>query len=110
MRWRSSSTLILHLHAQISLDPWRAHILYASFRQDSRVYAWDLRAGLGSDVPYCVYGDSPHRSDQRTNQRLRFDIDASGKLLGTGARVRRDDDQGDLLLKSGVAGWINLDF
>lgn len=74
---------------QICFDSWRPHILYASFRKDSRIYAWDLRSGLRNDAPYRVYGVSPPSSDHRTNQRIRFDVDAGGKLLATGSRVRR---------------------
>jgi telomerase Cajal body protein 1 len=56
------------------------HILYAAYRRHSAVYSWDLRANV--DTPICIYrGTNP---EGRTNQKMRFDIDPSGRWMSTG--------------------------
>ncbi|EPS99976.1 hypothetical protein FOMPIDRAFT_1030645 [Fomitopsis schrenkii] len=75
---------------QLMFNPTQPYMLYASFRRHATIYAWDLRG----DVSYPVYafGEEALGSamkatsgvDTRTNQKLKFDIDISGSVLGVG--------------------------
>jgi hypothetical protein len=52
------------------------------------VYSWDLRADVGA--PVVVYSPTDSVSDPLvgdTNQKRRFDVDITGRLLGVGNQV-----------------------
>lgn len=66
--------------AQLHFNPTMPHILYAAYRRHEAIYSWDLRASV--DAPICVYrGTNPKRG---SNQKVRFDIDLSGRWMSTG--------------------------
>ena len=80
-------------------NPARPYLLYASFRRLDAIYAWDLRGDVGRPVetlnvsPFPAHEDTPFRREsagcatQKTNQRLRFDIDLGGRWLASGDEV-----------------------
>lgn len=65
---------------QLHFNPTMPHILYAAYRRHEAIYSWDLRANV--DAPIHIYRDS--NTEGRTNQRIRFDIDSSGRWMSTG--------------------------
>ncbi|KAJ3920129.1 WD40-repeat-containing domain protein [Lentinula edodes] len=80
---------------QLQFNPVQPHLLYASFRRDTRIFCWDIR--YNSDQPLKIYAptsDVPFSGvntqidypsfKESTNQRHRFDIDISGKYLSVG--------------------------
>lgn len=69
--------------SQLAFSPVQPHILYGAFRRHSNIYAWDLRGDTSTPVQTMCTGDL-----QKTNQRLRFDIDRSGTKLMMGETVR----------------------
>ncbi|KAJ8520737.1 hypothetical protein ONZ45_g2451 [Pleurotus djamor] len=66
---------------QLAFNNSQPHLLYASFRRHPSIYVWDLR-GTTSE-PVQSY-ESPSSESTRTNQKLKFDVDSSGKLLAAG--------------------------
>jgi len=53
------------------------------------VYSWDIR--LNVDMPlemFQVSSVAKAKSDVRTNQKMRFDIDIGGRFLSIGDQVR----------------------
>ena len=75
-------------------NPARPFLLYASFRRTEPIYCWDLRGDVGRPVEiYTTHAHTPPISGKArktsTNQRLRFDIDYSGKWLAVGDEVSR---------------------
>ena len=70
-------------------DPTRPHVLYAAFRRSERLWSWDLRGD--ASVPLTCYsrGDESSRSGREnlTNQKLRFDVEGTGKWLAIGNQV-----------------------
>lgn len=77
-------------------NPVYPYLLYASFRRHDTIYEWDLRSNAHV-VARSFRRSSSFGSEQRereegttaaaTNQKLRFDIDISGQLLGVGDQV-----------------------
>ncbi|KAF8962187.1 WD40-repeat-containing domain protein [Flammula alnicola] len=67
---------------QLHFNPMKPHILYAGYRghASGMVYSWDIRSDVGT--PLEIFRASPPKS--RTNQKMRFDIDISGRLLSIG--------------------------
>ncbi|TCD60083.1 hypothetical protein EIP91_010768 [Steccherinum ochraceum] len=70
----------------VMFNPVRPYSLFASFRRHSFLYCWDIRGDVSVPVqklalPPATESDGHHGA---TNQRLRFDIDFGGKLLGVG--------------------------
>ncbi|KDQ12768.1 hypothetical protein BOTBODRAFT_134321 [Botryobasidium botryosum FD-172 SS1] len=63
---------------QVQFNPARPHIVYAASRRSSVIQSWDLRN------PDCVMQEYDRGGAGTTNQRLRFDLDFSGKVLGFG--------------------------
>ncbi|RZC03622.1 Telomerase Cajal body protein 1 isoform C [Glycine soja] len=63
-------------HVQFSRD---GNYLYTGGRKDPYILCWDVRKSVD-----CVY--KLYRSSENTNQRILFDIDPSGKYLGTGGQ------------------------
>ncbi|KAL3820591.1 hypothetical protein ACJIZ3_006496 [Penstemon smallii] len=53
--------------------------LYSGGRKDPYVLCWDIRKTV--DIVYKLY-----RSSEGTNQRIQFDIEPSGRYLGTGGQ------------------------
>jgi len=66
---------------QLAFNPLQSHILYASFRRRDEIHSWDLRGSTMTPLETFRYGNG---SRLETNQRMRFDIDLSGKLMGVG--------------------------
>jgi WD40 repeat protein len=84
----SSSLTVLGIQ-QLHFNPMKPHILYASFRRCSSIYAWDLRGGSTNGEPlykYC-FTESGSGGRKMSNQRLRFDVDIGGRWLGIGNQV-----------------------
>ncbi|XP_044462010.1 telomerase Cajal body protein 1 [Mangifera indica] len=63
-------------HLQFSKD---GNYLYTGARKDPYILCWDVRKAV--EVVYKFY-----RSSEYTNQRILFDIDPSGRHLGTGGQ------------------------
>ncbi|KAH9796721.1 WD REPEATS REGION domain-containing protein [Citrus sinensis] len=63
-------------HVQFSRD---GNYLYTGGRKDPYILCWDLRKAV--QVVYKLY-----RSSEHTNQRILFDIEPSGRHLGTGGQ------------------------
>jgi hypothetical protein len=59
------------------------HILYAAYRRHEAIYSWDLRANV--DTPICIYRDMNAKAN--TNQKMRFDIDLSGRWMSAGEQA-----------------------
>ncbi|KAH7108389.1 WD40-repeat-containing domain protein [Auriculariales sp. MPI-PUGE-AT-0066] len=64
--------------SQVKFNPMQPQILYASFRMETHILAWDTR---NATIPVAKYV----RSGNVTNQRLWFDIDPSGRWLASGS-------------------------
>ncbi|KAF8655612.1 hypothetical protein AX16_002994 [Volvariella volvacea WC 439] len=80
--------------SQLQFNPMRPHILYASFRRHLDIYAWDLRSNVDHPIEILTRPNSSDTSmgtsiSERiwTNQRMRFDIELSGRLLGVGDQL-----------------------
>ncbi|KAH8092214.1 WD40-repeat-containing domain protein [Cristinia sonorae] len=71
---------------QVMFNPVQPYLLYASFRRHGILYCWDVRGDVGVPVRRMSIqkGVSHARGRESTNQKLRFDIDLSGKLLAIG--------------------------
>ncbi|KAF8962199.1 WD40-repeat-containing domain protein [Flammula alnicola] len=69
---------------QLHFNPMKPHILYAGYRghASGMVYSWDIRSDIGT--PLEIFRASPSNPKSRTNQKMRFDIDISGRLLSIG--------------------------
>ena len=67
--------------SQVKFDPVSTYKLYASERHSNRILCWDVRN------PFQVLRHF-ERSASRTNQKISFDIDATGTWLVTGDQVR----------------------
>ena len=74
----------INLTVQLAFNPLQSHILYASFRRRDEIHSWDLRGSTMTPLETFRYGND---SRLETNQRMRFDIDLGGKLLGVGDQV-----------------------
>ncbi|KAI9465183.1 WD40 repeat-like protein [Lactarius psammicola] len=61
---------------QLTFNPMKPHILYASFRRRNEICAWD---------PPWRHGDGLGQIFE-TNQKMKFDIDLGGNLLGIGGQ------------------------
>ncbi|KAI0048834.1 hypothetical protein FA95DRAFT_1678043 [Auriscalpium vulgare] len=71
---------------QLAFNPMKPHILYASFRRRDAICSYDLRGDTGAPLQTFL---RPAGSAV-TNQRLRFDVDLSGRWLSVG------DQQGSI--------------
>ncbi|RDB17540.1 Telomerase Cajal body protein 1 [Hypsizygus marmoreus] len=67
---------------QIHFNPTQPHIMYASYRRHSAIYSWDLRANV--DEPVNIYRCNESEFEERTNQKMRFDVDLGGRWLSVG--------------------------
>ncbi|KAL4252984.1 SWT21/TCAB1 mRNA Splicing and Telomere Maintenance [Abortiporus biennis] len=66
---------------QVMFNPMKPHMLYASFRRSSSIYCWDLRGN--ACIPSQIF-TRPDSDSEKTNQKLRFDIDLGGNWLAVG--------------------------
>lgn len=62
----------------------KPHLLYASFRRRDEIYSWDLRGNTVTPLQTFRCDDG---SRLETNQKMYFDIDLGGKLMGVGDQV-----------------------
>lgn len=74
---------------QLHFNPMKPHLLYAAYRRRPEVLCWDLRSGMSA--PLAIFAD-PGAQGPLTNQKMRFDIDITGRWLSVG------DQQGHLLV------------
>ncbi|KAH9929327.1 uncharacterized protein B0H18DRAFT_873993, partial [Fomitopsis serialis] len=78
---------------QLMFNPARPYLLYASFRCHEAIYAWDLRGDVNN--PVHIYTrqtveaspSMPAARKVSTNQKLKFDLDITGKVLGVGDQL-----------------------
>ncbi|KAG9308106.1 hypothetical protein JVU11DRAFT_12538 [Chiua virens] len=74
---------------QLLFNPTRPHILYAAFRRSERLWSWDLRGD--TSVPLCCFsrgiGSNGSGNKNLTNQKLRFDVECTGRWLASGNQV-----------------------
>ena len=68
---------------QLKFNPMNSSIIYGAFRRRREIFSWDLRGDVST--PLEIF-QSPE--DELTNQKIKFDIDSSGKWLAVGDRVR----------------------
>ncbi|PPQ84708.1 hypothetical protein CVT25_014060 [Psilocybe cyanescens] len=68
----------------LQFNPMQPNILYATYRGkgSGSIYSWDIRSNV--HVPMEIFQASTSSHKNRTNQRIRFDIDAAGRLLSIG--------------------------
>ncbi|KAI0302283.1 hypothetical protein B0F90DRAFT_1816499 [Multifurca ochricompacta] len=66
---------------QLAFNPVKPHILYASFRRYDEIWSWDLRGN--TITPYQTFRRG-NISRPETNQKMKFDIDLGGDLMGIG--------------------------
>ncbi|KAI0717784.1 hypothetical protein C8Q72DRAFT_158112 [Fomitopsis betulina] len=94
---------------QLMFNPARPYMLYASFRRHEIIYAWDLRGDVSS--PVYAFGEEASASamraatgvNTRTNQKLKFDVDIAGDVLGVG------DQHGNVSLFEAIPGGADAD-
>ena len=86
MQVRSPSRVevLADLFMKLAFNPVKPHILYASFRRRDEIYAWDLRGDTVTPLQTFSQGDGQVFD---TNQKMKFDIDLGGNLLGVGGQV-----------------------
>ena len=81
---------------QLHFDPVKPHILYASFRRQSAILSWDLRGDVENplrvfdqalDAATSAHETATAEKSTMTNQRLRFDVDLTGRCLSIGDQV-----------------------
>lgn len=80
------------IEKQVKFNPSQPHLLYASQRRSNDILCWDVREPLEVLKRYT-------RKGSRTNQKIMFDIDLSGRWLASGDEVR-------ILLCSEI-NWLN---
>ncbi|KAL1762101.1 WD40-repeat-containing domain protein [Schizophyllum commune] len=68
---------------QLHFNPMQPHLLYAAYRRHPEILCWDLRSGMTAPLATFVDPAAPAASTL-TNQKMRFDIDITGRWLGTG--------------------------
>ncbi|EGN94812.1 hypothetical protein SERLA73DRAFT_187874 [Serpula lacrymans var. lacrymans S7.3] len=69
---------------QLMFNPTKPHMLYAAFRRQSSIYAWDLRGN--TSTPLRLSNPSSSNKSGLTNQKIRFDVDLAGRRLGVGGQ------------------------
>ncbi|KAG6918477.1 hypothetical protein DXG01_014104 [Tephrocybe rancida] len=75
----TSSNIAMFSETQ-GAEPVMPHIMYAAYRRHGPIYSWDIRTNV--DVPLNVF--KPNTDSERTNQKLRFDVDIGGSWLASG--------------------------
>ncbi|KAI5900493.1 uncharacterized protein SCHCODRAFT_02608063, partial [Schizophyllum commune H4-8] len=76
---------------QLHFNPMQPHLLYAAYRRRPEILCWDLRSGMTAPLATFVDPTAPN-PNTLTNQKMRFDIDITGRWLSTG------DQAGHLLV------------
>jgi WD40 repeat protein len=73
---------------QLKFSPQSSHYLYSSSRRSDAVLCWDIRIMTSNmdQVTRPICGFKSYPSDNDTNQRLEFDLDAFGDQLFVGGR------------------------
>jgi len=84
----------LPLPVQLAFNPLKSHILYASFRRRDEIHSWDLRGSTVTPLETFRCGDG---SRLKTNQKMKFDIDLGGNLMGMGDQVSASKSPGTSL-------------
>ena len=82
---------ILNQTYQLQFNPMKPHLLYAAYRGcgTGLVYSWDIRSDVNTPLEiFQVSSVAKAKSDVRTNQKMRFDIDIGGRFLSIGDQVR----------------------
>jgi len=82
---------ILNQAYQLQFNPMKPHLLYAAYRGcgTGLVYSWDIRSDVDTPLEiFQVSSVAKSKSDVRTNQKMRFDIDIGGRFLSIGDQVR----------------------
>lgn len=71
---------------KLQFNPVKPHILYAAYRASGTgsIYSWDIRSNV--DLPVEIFR-TPQSGIGKTNQKLRFDVDFGGRVLGVGDQV-----------------------
>ncbi|KAJ3758114.1 WD40-repeat-containing domain protein [Lentinula raphanica] len=75
---------------QLQFNPSQPHLLYASFRRDTRIFCWDIRHNTDRPLKIYTSGLLPLNSSyapsfkESTNQKHRFDINVGGNYLSVG--------------------------
>ncbi|KAJ3825238.1 WD40-repeat-containing domain protein [Lentinula raphanica] len=75
---------------QLQFNPSQPHLLYASFRRDTRIFCWDIRHNTDRPMKIYTSGLLPLNSSyapsfkESTNQKHRFDINVGGNYLSVG--------------------------
>ncbi|KAF8878223.1 WD40-repeat-containing domain protein [Infundibulicybe gibba] len=73
---------------QLHFNPLKPHILYAASRRQSAIHSWDIRANV--DVPINIYDcQGTSNAKDTSNQRIRFDVDITGRWLASGNQSGR---------------------
>ncbi|KAF8147684.1 WD40-repeat-containing domain protein [Crassisporium funariophilum] len=70
---------------QLAFNPMKPHMLYAAYRGrgSGSIYSWDIRSNV--EMPLEILRIPAEKGiNTNTNQKRRFDIDLSGRLLGYG--------------------------
>lgn len=65
---------------QVKFNPTQPHLLFAAQRRSEEILCWDVREPM---EVLCKF----KRKAARTNQKLHFDIDPSGRWLASGDGV-----------------------
>ena len=98
---------------KLMFNPVQSYMLYASFRRHETIYAWDLRGDVSR--PLYAFGEEDMASAMRavdttrTNQKLKFDLDIAGNVLGVGDQVGRICSAGRHLSR-GIIARKRVDF
>ena len=82
---------LLNQAYQLQFNPMKPHVLYAAYRGcgTGLVYSWDIRSDVDTPLEiFQVSSVAKAKSDVRTNQKMRFDIDIGGRFLSIGDHVR----------------------
>lgn len=71
---------------KLQFNPMKPHILYAAYRASGTglIYSWDIRSNV--DLPFEIF-QTPEAGGGKTNQKLKFDVDLGGRMLGVGDQV-----------------------
>ncbi|KAF8907598.1 hypothetical protein CPB84DRAFT_1744519 [Gymnopilus junonius] len=76
---------------QLQFNPAKPHILYATYRgqKSGSVYSWDIRSNVASPLEIFQAPSRNTSTSNRTNQKIKFDVDLSGHFLSIGDQVEQ---------------------
>lgn len=102
------------LYFQLQFNPAKPNILYAAYRGRGvgSIYSWDVRSDV--HVPLEIFRIPTTGDLLRTNQKIRFDIDPTGRFLSIGDQVNQFSIRLSFLcinevLQSGFVSLFKLD-